>query len=117
VRDHHGKAKRGDLKYSISQPGPSNPQDLRDQVPGQRHDHQNAVETAPRCAAGLICQLDATDEKNTLKKRPRNGVARQKLEKAKADLTRQEELFKNKFVASSTLEEYRLKLAVAKRIT
>lgn len=111
------KAKQGDLKYSISATGTIEPlrtYEIKSRASGTIIKMPVETGTLMRMG-GLICQLDATDEKNNLEKAITElEVARQKLEKAKADLTRQEELYRNKFVASSTLEDYRLKLAVAK---
>ncbi len=64
---------------------------------------------------GLICQIDPTEEYNNYNKaKVALKVAKLTLEKAKADLNRQNELFKNKYIASATLEDYKLKLAKAK---
>lgn len=111
------KARKGELQYTISATGTIEPlrkYEIKSRASG------NIIRMPVDSGSwvrkgGLICQLDATDEKNLLEKsKAELEVARQKLQKAKADLKRQEELFKNKFVSSATLEDYKLKLATAK---
>ena len=111
------RAKVGELDYTISATGtiaPLREYEIKSRASGNIIRMPVDSGTWVR-KGGLICQLDATDEKNNLEKAKADlEVARQKLQKAKADLKRQEELFKNKFVSSATLEDYKLKLASAK---
>lgn len=65
-------------------------------------------------AGGLICELDATDERNNLEKAVSSyDVAKQKHEKAVANLSRQAELFTNNFIPRTTYEDYKLAVATA----
>lgn len=113
----YSKVRRGDMTYTITATGTIEPLrkfEIKSLASGKVI--SMPVDTGSYVpAGGLICQVDPTEDRNNYENaRAKYSVAELNLKKTAADLKRQEELFRNKFISSSTLEEYRLKLARAK---
>jgi len=111
------KVKKGEMVYSITATGTIEPLrkfEIKSIASGKIINMP--VDTGSRVrTGGLICQIDPLeDQSNFEKAKAKLDVSRLRLTKAKNDLKRQQELFKNKFISSSQLETYRLKLAEAK---